>query len=197
MTQSVPRPAPLAAPVTLDDLRARRDEITRIVEAHRATNVRVFGSVARGEATAASDVDLLIDALPGHTFGDRLAIADELQALLGVSVDVGAADELRERARPYVLADAVELSSGRVRERPPGLPRFNRDREHLLQVLDAIGRLEPYVARGENVFYADELVHTFIAHWIAGAGSRSRGSRRGYGRGTRTSTGTGRLACAM
>lgn len=169
------RPAPPAAPVTLDDLRARREEIVRIVEAHRATNVRVFGSVARGEATPASDVDFLIDALPGHTPGDRLAIADALEALLGVRVDVGAADELRERARPYVLADAVDLASARVRERPPGAPRFNRDRERLLQVLDAIGQIEPYVARGREVFFGDALIRTFILYWIAGAGESVKG----------------------
>lgn len=175
MARPAPLAAPVRAPVTLEDLRARRDEITRIVEAHRATNVRVFGSVARGEATAASDVDFLIDALPGHTFGDREAIADELEALLGVPVDVSAAAALRERARRYVLADAVDLSSARVRERPPGAPRFNRDRERLLDVLDAVGQIEPHVARGREVFFDDALVRTFITYWIAGAGEAVKG----------------------
>jgi len=105
----VARPAALVAPVTLADLRARREEILRIAAENRATNVRVFGSVARGEATAESDIDFLIDSLPGHSLFDRAGLKHDLQDLLGVRVDVGAADELRERIRPYVLADAVEL----------------------------------------------------------------------------------------
>lgn len=103
------RPAPLVAPVTLEDLRARREEILRIAERCRATNVRVFGSVARGEATSESDIDFLIDSLPGHSLFDRAGLLQDLRDLLGVPVDVGAADELRERIRSYVMADAVAL----------------------------------------------------------------------------------------
>ena len=50
-----------ASPITLNDLRARREEILRIAAARGARNIRVFGSVARGEAGAGSDVDFLVD----------------------------------------------------------------------------------------------------------------------------------------
>lgn len=103
------RPAALVAPVTLDDLRARRAEILRLVEQHRATNVRVFGSVARGEATEQSDVDFLIDSLPGHTLIDRVAIRQDLQDMLGVPVDVVGAPDLGVRIRAHVLAQAIDL----------------------------------------------------------------------------------------
>ena len=168
------RPGPLVAPVTLEELRARREEILAIVEAHRATNVRVFGSVARGEATAKSDVDFLIDSLPGHTLLDRAAIMQDLEELLGVPVDVGAANELRDRVRPHALADAVSLSA-HVRERPRAPARFNRDRERLLQILEAIARVDTGVARGHDEFRADEMVRTFVAYWLAGVGESVKG----------------------
>lgn len=52
---------------------------------------------------------------------------------------------------------------------------FNRDRERLLQILEAIGRIEPYIARGQNTFFADELIHIFITYWLAGIGETVKG----------------------
>ena len=90
-------------------LRAHRNEIHRIVTAHRAANVRVFGSVSRGEDTEGSDIDLLIDPTSETTLFDIGAIRHELLKLLGVRVDVLTPQALPERFRARVLAEAVPV----------------------------------------------------------------------------------------
>lgn len=90
-------------------LHAHRNEIRRIVTAHRAANVRVFGSVSRGEDTEGSDIDLLIDPTAETTLFDIGAIRYELLKLLGVRVDVLTPQALPERFRARVLAEAVPV----------------------------------------------------------------------------------------
>ena len=90
-------------------LHAHRSEIRRIVTAHRAANVRVFGSVSRGEDTVGSDIDLLIDPTSETTLFDIGAIRHELLKLLGVRVDVLTPQALPERFRARVLAEAVPV----------------------------------------------------------------------------------------
>jgi excisionase family DNA binding protein len=90
-------------------LLAHRDEVLRIVGENRAGNVRVFGSVARGDATEDSDIDLLVDVAPDASLFDLAAIEVELERLLGVRVDVGPAQDLREGIRDRVLAEATLL----------------------------------------------------------------------------------------
>lgn len=88
---------------------AHRDEIRAIVKANRATNPRVFGSVARGKDTADSDLDLLVDSLPGMTLFDQARIIGALEELLGVGVDVVTSGAGTDRFRATVLAEAVPL----------------------------------------------------------------------------------------
>ena len=78
-------------------LRARKGEIVEIVAAHGASNVRVFGSVARGTAGPGSDVDLLVDFEPGRTLSDHVGLWWDLEAFLGASVDVVSAGGLTDR----------------------------------------------------------------------------------------------------
>jgi predicted nucleotidyltransferase len=66
--------------MTLDELRQRRPEIERIAERHGARNVRVFGSVARGDAVPGSDVDFVVDLDPDRTVLDLSALILDLQA---------------------------------------------------------------------------------------------------------------------
>ncbi len=73
---------------------------------HRAGNPRVFGSAATGRATRYSDVDLLVDALPGATLLDLGALQVELEALLGVKVDLLTPADLPPAFRDQVLAEA-------------------------------------------------------------------------------------------
>lgn len=90
-------------------VRQKRNEILRIAERHGAYNVRVFGSVARGEAGPDSDVDLLIDAgekvSPWFPGGLKL----DLEELLGRRVDVVTEKALRPELRQYVLREAKPL----------------------------------------------------------------------------------------
>jgi excisionase family DNA binding protein len=74
-----------------------------------ATNVRLFGSVARDEADVLSDVDLLVDLEPGRSLIDLAQLELDLEALFGRRVDVGTTASLRERIRDRVMAEAVPL----------------------------------------------------------------------------------------
>ena len=90
-------------------LRSKRDEILRIARAHGASNVRVFGSAARGDASDTSDVDFLVEFVPGTSLLQHGAMIAELEALLGRKVDVAPEKMLRERLRERVLREAVPL----------------------------------------------------------------------------------------
>ncbi len=90
-------------------LQDKRDEILRITAAHGAQNVRVFGSVSRGEAGAKSDVDLLVKLEPGRSLLDLIAIKQELEDLLGREVDVLTEDAVSAYIREQVLKEAVSL----------------------------------------------------------------------------------------
>jgi predicted nucleotidyltransferase len=90
-------------------VRARRDAILEIAAKHGASNVRVFGSVARNEARPDSDVDVLVDLEPGRTLLDHAALMIDLENLLGRKVDVAVDGGLKERIRERVLAEAVPL----------------------------------------------------------------------------------------
>lgn len=89
-----------------DALSAHRAAIRRVVESHRTSNARVFGSVARGADTATSDLDILVDPAPDTTLFDIGAIRHELRQLLAVPVDVLTPDALPDDFREKVLAEA-------------------------------------------------------------------------------------------
>jgi uncharacterized protein len=86
-----------------------RVQINRIARAHGARNVRVFGSVRRGEAGDLSDLDLLVDMAAGRTLFDLVALSDELEKALGVDVDVVTEGSLSPYLRDRILAEAVAL----------------------------------------------------------------------------------------
>jgi uncharacterized protein len=90
-------------------LQTRRAEILAIAAHYGATNVRVFGSVARGDAHPGSDVDLLVDMEPGRSLFDLGGLLIDLQRLLGLDVDVVTEKGLRPRIRAEVLREAVPL----------------------------------------------------------------------------------------
>lgn len=81
-----------ATPPTLEGLRAKRDDILRVAALHRATNLRVFGSVVRGDASPRSDVDFLVDLPPDtrgfETFGILDELRRDLEPIVGHRVDV-------------------------------------------------------------------------------------------------------------
>ena len=90
-------------------LKANRDEILAIAARHGAYNVRVFGSVARGEANPESDVDFLVEIEPGRNLLDRIALIQELEGLLGRKVDVAKPENLHEYIRKRVLQESFIL----------------------------------------------------------------------------------------
>jgi predicted nucleotidyltransferase len=86
-----------------------REAILRAAAHRHASNVRVFGSVARGEDRPESDIDLLVDVGPETTAFDLLALGCDLEDELKVRVDVGTESSLRPFLRDEVLAEALTL----------------------------------------------------------------------------------------
>lgn len=92
-----------------EHLKSKREDILQLAAKHGAYNVRVFGSVARGEADAKSDVDFLVEMEPGRSLFDLGGLLMELQDLLGCPVDIVTDKGLRHRIRERVLTEAVPL----------------------------------------------------------------------------------------
>jgi len=90
-------------------LQTNRAAIRTVVERHRASNARVFGSVIHGDDHEGSDLDILIDPTPNTTLMDVAKIQVELETLLGVSVDVLTPKSLPDKFRNSVLAEAVPV----------------------------------------------------------------------------------------
>jgi len=87
-------------------LNQHRDAVYRVAGRFRAANPRVFGSTLHGDDGEDSDLDLLVDALPGATLFDLGGLQDELEQLLGVSVDLVTPHDLPTKFRDLVLAEA-------------------------------------------------------------------------------------------
>jgi predicted nucleotidyltransferase len=90
-------------------LKEKREEILQIAGRYGARNVRVFGSVARGDAGPKSDIDFLVQFEPGVTLLDHAAFVRELEALLGRKVEVVSERGLRPRIRDEVLREAAPI----------------------------------------------------------------------------------------
>jgi len=83
--------------------------VLRVAARHGARNVRLIGSVARGDAGPGSDLDLLVDLEAGRSLLDHAALVVELESLLDCKVDVATEQGLRPRTRERVLSEAVVL----------------------------------------------------------------------------------------
>lgn len=92
-----------------DVLTLHRADVLELAARYGASNVRVFGSVARGDDDAASDIDLLADFAPGTSLLTIIELEQALVDMLGVPVDIGPADALRADLREGVLAEAAAL----------------------------------------------------------------------------------------
>ena len=90
-------------------LQGKRDEILQIAASHGARQVRVFGSLARGEAGPDSDIDILVKLDPGRSLLDLVAIKQDLEDLLGCEVDVVTEAAISPYIRAEVLGEAVSL----------------------------------------------------------------------------------------
>lgn len=90
-------------------LNVHRSEICRMVEQNHVRNPRVFGSVLHGEDAEGSDLDLLVDPLPGTTLLNLGALQVDLEQLLGVQVDVLTPGDLPPKFREVVLSEALPV----------------------------------------------------------------------------------------
>jgi len=90
-------------------LEQKRSAIRDAASRFRTTNPRVFGSVLHGKDQEGSDLDLLVDPLPGTTLFDLGGLQDELEELLGVSVDLLTPEDLPPRFRDQVVAEATPV----------------------------------------------------------------------------------------
>jgi uncharacterized protein len=90
-------------------LRHKRADILRVAAKHGAFNVRIFGSAVRGEMTAESDVDILVELEPGRSLLDHAALMIELEELLGRPVDIATVKGLKPQLREHILNEAVPL----------------------------------------------------------------------------------------
>lgn len=153
----------------LDLIDEKRPEILRIAAKHGARNLRLFGSVARGEEHEGSDVDLLADYK-----GFGLDLQEDLEKLLGVEVDV-VPYEIHPYIRDRVLAEAIPLETEDFRERAviesqrPHEP-MDRDRLHLLLMRDAIDAVLEYAAVGRAAFDSERMRRDAIVQQLTQIG---------------------------
>lgn len=94
---------------TLEALKGRRERIIAIATRHGARNVRLFGSIARGESGPNSDIDMVVEFEPGRSLLDHGGLIMDLQDELGCKVDVISERGMRDRLRSRVEAEAVSL----------------------------------------------------------------------------------------
>jgi uncharacterized protein len=95
---------------TMESLRQeKRAEILRLAALHGAFNVRVFGSVVRGEAGPQSDIDFLVDWNPGRDLLDKVALVQDLEEAFGAPVHVGTERSLHWYVRDRILREAMAL----------------------------------------------------------------------------------------
>jgi uncharacterized protein len=87
-------------------LQSRRSDILAIAAKYHVRNLRVFGSVLRNDDTQRSDIDFLVDTLPGTTLFELGGLQDDLQSLLGIKVDLLTPLDLPESFRHKVVAEA-------------------------------------------------------------------------------------------
>jgi predicted nucleotidyltransferase len=96
--------------MTIEELRnTKRAEILRLAARRGSRNLRVFGSVARGENDSNSDIDFLVDLEPGRSLLDLGGLQRDLEELLTSRIDVVSSRGLRDRVREKVLRDAIPL----------------------------------------------------------------------------------------
>ena len=142
---------------------AKREEILQVAARHGARNIRVFGSIARGEAMAGSDVDLLVDIEPDRKKPGLENISKELTELLGCRVDVAAEEDLRPRVRRRALEEAIPLGAAPSSSHPvKDVSRMRRDRDRLLDIIEAIEIVQKYAPNEESL--QEYPIQTVVLH---------------------------------
>jgi uncharacterized protein len=104
----------MAAPLTQENslsqrLKAAREQVLAVARRHGACNLRIYGSVARGQDRPGSDLDLLVDLEQGCSLLEVIALRQELEALLNCQVDLAEAHQLHPFIRDQIIAQATAL----------------------------------------------------------------------------------------
>ena len=94
---------------TFDDVRKNKDRIIQIAACRGASHIRIFGSVARGEERAYSDLDLLVEFEPGRSLVDHVGLIQDLREYLGYDVDVVTEKGLNRHIRDKIMQEAIPL----------------------------------------------------------------------------------------
>lgn len=94
---------------TIEYLKEKRSEILSLADSWGAYDIRIFGSIARGDANESSDIDLLVNLRPGHTLMDLGGFLMDLQELLGRKVDATTEGGLHWYIKDKILREAVTL----------------------------------------------------------------------------------------
>ncbi|GGS34812.1 HepT-like ribonuclease domain-containing protein [Deinococcus knuensis] len=166
---------PLFPDVRLETVAARLRAAQAQWEALGVTRVQVFGSVARGEAGEASDIDLLIDFAPGVPRGllDLMRAREVFERALSRRVDVVTGAALRDPLRREILADAIDVLS--VPEHLPHSHREKRWRWRVFDLLRAIDRITHFTdGLTLSDFERNELVHEAVLHGLARLGETTK-----------------------
>ncbi len=95
--------------MNIGEVKAKREDILNIAKKHGAYNIRIFGSVVRGEAKQDSDLDVLIELEPNRSLFDHAALMVELQEIMNCKVDVVTEKGLRARIRENILKEAMPI----------------------------------------------------------------------------------------
>ena len=95
--------------ITINDIRKRREEILDLAKKHGAQNVRLFGSVVRGENTDQSDIDFLVKMTCGASLLDRIAFSNKLEDMFHTKIDVVNEKALHYTLKKKILSQGVEL----------------------------------------------------------------------------------------
>lgn len=93
----------------VDQIRRQREAILKLAAGYGIGRVRIFGSVARGESHAESDLDVLVDFEPGRSLLDQVGFQQDLEALIGCRVDVVAEGGISPYLEARILQEAVPL----------------------------------------------------------------------------------------
>ena len=95
--------------LTLEQLREKREALIALADRYKAENVRVFGSVARGEENLNSDVDILVHFRPGASLFDLMDLQEDTEKLLGLEVDIVSDRGLSPLLASRILSEARPL----------------------------------------------------------------------------------------
>jgi predicted nucleotidyltransferase len=95
--------------LTQQSIREKREAILEIARRYGASDVRIFGSVARGDATETSELDLIVRFEPGRSLLDHGGLIEDLRELLEIRVDVIDEEAMRPRFRDHAMSEAVVL----------------------------------------------------------------------------------------